>query len=203
MSPVLPPANLPPRAAAWGRSVEGSLQSSVSKMIEVSQTSNNRSRSSAGQLEVLSQRLLEVSERSSLSVQLGNLAVTGSATSEPYPRLNQVVSFPAATEARQARVVLSGNVSESPTTYSRMYVYLIHQGDVIGSDQIQPVAPGAPQEWGNDWPALVIGTLQTTPGVSTDITVRVVRGADSYTSGTSTMTLEAPIITFSQSGAAL
>lgn len=197
---VFPAANLPGRAAQWGRAVEGEIRSIDSLASQSSQSWGNWNRAASGQLAVIGERLSEISYRSSLSTQIETLSVTGSATSEPFPRLDRLVTFPATPGSRQARVVLSGNVSESPSTSSRLYVYLLFNGTVIGADQIQPVVPNAPSEWSNNWPALVVGTLTTQSNVPTEITVRIVRGADSFTPGSSTMTLESPILTLSQSG---
>jgi len=200
---IFPRRNLPPRAEQWGRAIEGEITSLERLQTQDLQGEGNWGRAAAGRLAVLSTSVEEVSNRLSTSIQLDTMSVTGSATFEPFPRLNQTVTFPATNGNRTARVVLTGNVTESTPTQSRLYIYLIHNGEVLSAAQVQPSAPAStPAEWQNDAPAFILGTLRTESGVPTQVTVRIVRGADEFTPGTSTMELVSPVITLTRSGVA-
>lgn len=201
MADIFPRRNLPPRAEQWGRAIEGEILAQEREQVQVSQGEGNWSRASSGRLAVLSSSVNELGNRLSSSVQMEDMAVTGSATAEPFPRLDRTVTFPATSGNRTARVVLTGNVTESVETQSRLYVYIIYKGAVLSAAQIQPSAPAStPTEWRNNAPARVLATLNTEDGVPTQVTVRIVRGADEFTPGTSTMTFVTPLITLTRSG---
>ena len=201
MTDIFPRRNLPPRAEQWGRSVEGEIETVEKAQTQDVQSDGNWSRASAGRLAVLSNSIGEIGDRLSNSVQMTDMSVTGGATSEPFPRLDRIVTFPATQGNRTARIVLTGNVVESVETQSRLYVYVLYKGQILSAAQVQPSAPAStPIEWRNDAPAFVLGTLDTEDGVPTQVTVRIVRGADQFTPGVSTMTLVSPVITLTRSG---
>lgn len=202
MTNIFPKRNLPSRAEQWGRAIEGEIVSIEKEITQEVQREENWGRASSGRLSVLSRNLDEIAERSSESFQLESLSVSGSATSEPFPRVNKVVSFSPTSGRRNALITLTGNVSETPQTGARLYVYLLHQGNVIGATQIQPVFMfSTPNEWANNAPARLVSVLTTSSGQPTDITVRLVRGTDPTIPGSSTLTLKDPIITLTKSGA--
>lgn len=201
MAEVFPPRNLPGRAEEWGRSVEGWITSLEKSTTQTSQKQGNWGRGSAGRLAVLSRNIDEVSNRSSEALQLPDMSVTGSATVEPFPRTETTVSFPAGSGNRAGVLTLSGNVSESAVTFARLYTYLIVGWSVVGVSQVQPSFFGsAPVEWQNDSPAHIIGTVPLSDGQPLPVTIRIVRGADPFTPGTSTMTLSGITLTLTRTG---
>lgn len=204
MVDIFPPRNLPDRAQQWGRAIEGAITFDEKNLIQATQTTDNAGRSSSGQLAVLGRSLDEIASRSTDSIPLASISVSGSATAEPFPRVNTNVQFPAVPKNRNALLTLSGTVSTSDTgIFVRMYVYLIYQGRIIGANWAQPsVATSTPVEWQNNAPIFLQSSLETEDLQPTDVTVRLVRAADSFSPGTSTLTLDSPILTLTRSGAA-
>lgn len=201
MADVFPARNLPGRAEEWGRTVEDSFDALAASRLDTSQGIDNWLRFSSGQLDSLSQRLDEVYNRSTEAQTLANIAVTGSATAEPYPRTNVNVTFSATPQSRRAFITLSGNVTSNASLGERMYVYLMYRGVVVSGAWAQPFAPSStPVEWSNNAPVLVSGVINTVAGDPTEITVRAVRAADAFSAGTSTVTLISPIVSITRSG---
>lgn len=204
MADIFPPRNLPDRAQQWGRAIEGAITFDEKNLLQATQTTDNAGRSSSGQLAVLGRSLDEIASRSTDSIPLDNISVSGSDTAEPYPRVDTNVQFPAVPKNRNALLTLSGTVSTSDTgIFVRMYVYLIYQGSIIGANWAQPsVLTSTPAEWQDNAPIFLQSSLETKDLQPTDVTVRIVRAADSFSPGASTLTLNSPVLTLTRSGAA-
>lgn len=203
MTDIFPPSNLPNRSEAWGRAVEGEIRYQERQVGQVSSRGGNWSRFTEGQLAVMGRNLNEITGRSAESVVMPNISVTGSATSEPYPRVDTSVSFSPADKTRRAFVTLSGTASTTSTSSERMYVFLLFGGSIIGGSWAQPfTALSTPVEWQNSAPITVFGGVTLQPGVPVSVTVRVIRAADDFSAGTSTLTLNSPVISLARSGAA-
>lgn len=198
---VFPQRNLPSRAETWGRAVESEIRLIEKGVVQQESRVDNWARFTGGQLSVQGAQLNEVAERAALSQTLADMSATGSATAEPFPRANRTVTFPATRIARKAFVTVSGNTTSSSTIGERAYVYILHGGEVIGGAWAQPFSPtSTPVEWQNDAPITVFGTLNTVANTSTSLTVRLVRAADMYSPGSSTLTFKDITVTMAFSG---
>lgn len=201
MAEIFPSRNLPGRAEAWGRAVEGEITSLERSVSSRAQNSENSARFSSGQLAVQADSLLEINARSAEVRRLPDISVTGSAESEPYPRTNVTVTFPADPKARNALLTLSGVATTSRSDLERLYVYALYEGQVVAGGWAQPYSfTTVPTEWVGIQPISIFGPIQTRPGVATQITVRIVRTADVFSPGSSTMTLQEPVLTLQKSG---
>lgn len=203
MADIFPPRNLPDRAQQWGRAIEGAITADERSLLQVSQSVDNSGRASSGQLAVLGRSLDEVANRSTESVVLPSISVSGAATAEPFPRIDTPVSFSSTSKERNALVTFSGTVSTSdPAIFVRLYAYLIYRGEIIGANWAQPaVLSSTPVEWQNNAPIFIQAPLTTDDLQPPVITVRLVRAADAFSPGTSTLTLVNPILTLTRSGA--
>lgn len=199
---IFPPRNLPGGAVAWARETENALQRVHATNLNLGQTFDNSGVSSAGQLAVIANNVNEIYLRSPEIKELTPMSVTGSATAEPYPRSNQTVTFDPSPEKRNAFVTVSGRVTSSPQINGvRMYVYLMYKGDVAAFNFAIPVAGAStPLEWLNNDSLFAFGTVSIPAGESPQFTVRAVRAADPFSPGSSTLTLEGPVVTLSRSG---
>lgn len=202
MSLVFPYRNLPPRSEQWGRAIEGEIREQEKSLQQFSSSVGNSGRYSSGQLSVMARNLDEIASRSTEVVRLDSFSVSGSATSEPFPRQERDVTFPAVSETRNALISISGNASSSANVGARLYVFLLYQGEVISSSWAQPYSAGStPVEWLNDAPIFSAGNVVAPGGGSVTFTVRIVRASDSFAPGSSTLTLESPIVSLTRSGA--
>lgn len=203
MADIFPPSDLPGRATAWGRSVEGVIKIQEKAVAQFESSVSNWSRFTEGQLAVMSGNLEEVYSRSTESVQLSNISATGSSTSEPFPRTNSDVTFSSVPKARTALVTVSGDVTTSALIPVRVYAYILYNGEIIGGTWSQPYTPTlTPTEWSNNAPLFMTGTISAPADTPVTITVRIVRAADMFSPGASTVTLVTPIVTLTRTGSA-
>lgn len=200
MADVFPPSNLPGRATAWGRSIEGTIRAQEKDLAQFESSVNNWSRFTGGQLSVMARNIEEVYSRSTESVRLETISVSGDATSEPFPRANRTVTFSPTPKSRNGFVTVSGDVTNSASSFQRVYVYLLSGEDVIGGAWAQPFSPiSTPMEWQNNAPIFVTGAISIPENVSPSVTVRVVRASDQFSPEFSTVSLVNPVVTLTRS----
>lgn len=199
MADVMPARNLPGSAEAWGREMDNGLDLLEGEQNISSQRVKNYLRSTSGQLAVLSRNVNELTYRATESVVLPNISVTGNATSEPFPRVDTQVQFEAAPGDRRGILSISGTASSTASKEDTMYIVLLVRGEIVCSGLAQPFQPlSTPSEWNNNDPVTIFGLVETRDEDPLEVTVRIIRVGDPFVSGSSTLTLNSPVVTLTR-----
>lgn len=128
---VFPERNLPGDAEDWGRAVEREINSLEFDLLSTSQGSGNDSRFFGGQLSVIASQIDEQVARTTLRSFSSAVSVTGSGTSEPFPRSTQDFSFTVPSGGREAQVEVYAKNANPNWGDVAVFAYLSFQGRII------------------------------------------------------------------------
>lgn len=126
-----PIRSLPGGADDWGRAIETQIRQNEAELQNLGQRSGNGLRFFGGQLSVLSDQITEQTARTTLRKYESSVSVTGSGTSEPFPRATQDFVFPVPDGARAAQVEVYARNDNPQWGDVAVYAYLSYQGAII------------------------------------------------------------------------
>lgn len=92
---VFPPSSLPGGSANWARQVEKALKDTSNTLASTSSSLNNVGRASEGQLATSAGLIEELLNRGMEVANLNQMSVTGDATAPPFPSTSQTHTFAA------------------------------------------------------------------------------------------------------------
>lgn len=191
MSDKYPRRNLPGGAEAWGRGVESQINQARKTLDLAEQRLRNDQRWEAGQAAVLSRQIDNLYEQSLEIRTVPNFSVSGSATSEPFPRASQTVTFSAPQRSRSALLMTYGvlQTSSSSGIHSGA-VEIIYKGAVVGKMYSNWSNPGTvPSGWSKTLSYMSEPCRVSLPAEEApEITLRLIREGDPFSPGSSTVT---------------
>lgn len=180
---LFPPRNLPTDAIPWGRDVETRITAQERTQTSITQRIGNVIRAFTGQLTVVSRQLNELTDRSLYTTGFANFSVTGSATTETFPRGNRNVSIPGAGSARGAIVAVSFELNESPNLggNSSIFTEIYLDGSLIGRARTDSRGSGI-----LGWPQGVVNVTvpATIPSSGASLQIRIIRVGSTSASST-------------------
>lgn len=197
-----PPRNLPGSSEVWGREVENRLTAAL-RAVENSATSfSNVGRASEGQLSVSAGNIDELAARSMEVITLSDMSVSGSATADPFPRTSSTATFSANPKSRTAFLFFQAFTTVSVVPAAPIVVFLRHGSTRLA--RLREVIPNGVAMNPNESATygLINGFCRVTvPGGSPfPVTVELVRGSQSTPS---TVSLISPQIVLDRSGPSL